>query len=87
MDEPKRMNVTKGEIIPIPPTSATNHSQVGNFADENPEKARWVLLWVALVLAFISFIVFLITRDYQALVGVMPILIVYGFYFPRKKVH
>ena len=87
MDEPNGINVTKGKIIPIPPTLATNDTQVGNFADENPEKARWVLLWLALVLAFISFIAFLITRDYQALVGVMPILIVYGFYFPRKKLH
>lgn len=87
MDEPNEKNVTKGKIIRIPSILLTHDTQVDNFADENPEKARWVLLWLALVLAILSFIVFLITRDYRALIGVLPILFVYGFYFPRKKLH
>ncbi len=89
MDVSNENNVTREEIVPTISNLSTHNTQLGNLTSTNTEKIRWVLIWVASLLATLGFIAFLITRDFGILVGdslfVFPILAVYRFYFPKGR--
>lgn len=88
MDDPTEKNVTPRTFYPPDPTASTlktHDKQAGNFVPEDPEKIRRFLIWVAALLAILSLISFILTRDFHVLAVDILLVIVYGFYFPRHS--
>lgn len=79
MDDPIDKNVTPSIFLPPDPTRSTlktHDKQTGNSVPNDPEKIRRFLIWVAALLAILSLVSFIVTRDFHVLAVDILLLIV-----------